>query len=797
MNLIEQLKKDMGGMCDPIRAIRFSFAAILVLILIFQAFGVGIASAESGQLSIIKTTNVQNTALGSSSGVNLNFSRFIYDATTFSYMSQFNYTMSVAINGNETAFWPFTFSGDVTASSFRGVARWVKADKRLIYDFPDDMKFTESTGFINLTFDDSNFENEWTAALAPKLCSATPVALNANTNPVTWTRINSLASCTPTTPATNLWNVTMLQKTYAEYDVQYNTQPVPPGNFFLFVNKKFQGTTTTTKINLTNGLQNYSGFPETAFNNDNISYIGVYNNGLFINMTDSAGSYSSAWINTTGAPAEIIPATIIDPNNNTLNGVGLVWGSNTYALGAIGNISWIKTTPIGSCDVIRVYNPSGSETDFTENPADTGFYKTLLDATGTWKAEYRRKSLCVGSETVLNTAYTDVNPENPSYIIINQSVPIGQLVNVTYKIGWIPSGNVFIKTFKADDQTVAENVYSVSTTQNTEITTQILFTASGLHYVRLCDPVLGCKAQTLTTAFFNGSEVTTNITQSNITMDKAAYSYGDHAQILTAVDNFNWSNKQISVVSYNWDYGISQHQQYVLEQVFSFDQYISDTTFAAPGTYSMRLVGTNSTGSYILSFWNFTLSDVDTEGYGLSLSNSTICVNQLVNIKVTVPSLSFLNISFDDATYNRDYIVNQSKIIPFRFTKLGTYYIVLHDTSMEAKRTLIVTTQACAVVTPTPTPLTPEKAQTDIANLLMNQFFWALILTVGFMIATAIEIRRRDASPIMPMAVVGFLSISGFTLIGWIPGWITFGVILISAVIFAWQRSKDMNTAGE
>jgi len=126
----------------------------------------------------------------------------------------------------------------------------------------------------------------------------------------------------------------------------------------------------------------------------------------------------------------------------------------------------------------------------------------------------------------------------------------------------------------------------------------------------------------------------------------------------------------------------------------------------------------------------------------------------------------------------------------------NTPYILSSDTVnvMNASGYLGIITQTPIGIN---TPIkTPDEVQTEMTALLTSSFFWALILTVGLMIAAGIE-TGKNMNPIIPMVVVGFLSICGFTLIGWIPAWITFSMILLLVVIFAWQRAKDMNTAGE
>lgn len=725
-----------------IRIFRWILACLIVFTSYAFIFGIGIASAEEGNITLT-VNNVSDYNFGaiSNSGLGVDFSKIMIDSSNYNQIESIfmNLTplfghVTYATNAKSTTF---TISA---CGSGGGIATYSKASNATAWYFTNPSTVTCSP--LQLTYASNIF-----ADITPGASWGANGAISS-INPVGITTTGGLGKPLTGSDGTACciqYLVNLDTNVINHYSVTYNST-----SQILFSTAISKSAYTTVNTNV--AIENITGSPTkypiqgdltNNYNNNNWAATNVYGGGIQLNMSISSGAFTIQQVNITNSGISPPPTP---PTVNPLTGVGIAWASSTYALGSIGNVSWIKTTPAFSCDIIRIYDDTDTEKDFLENPADTGFYKTFLGTTGQWKAEYRR-TLCVlgfglGSESVLEIAYTSVNPETPSYILINESVPIGQLVNTTYRIGWVPSGGVSIKTYKSSDVITPENVYIVSNTQDTDITTQIMITSPGLHYVKLCDSLLGCKAQTLTTAFYNGSTPTTNITLSNITMDKTAYSYGDHAQVQVSVDNYNWSNKLIGVYSYNWDYGITQHQQFILSQVQSYDQYISDTTFAASGNYSMRLVGENDTGSYILAFYNFTLAEVDAEGYGLSLSNTSLCVGDSANIMVTVPTASFLNISFDNAVYNKNFYINNSKIVPFKFTQLGTYYITLNSINMEAKRVIIISTNDCVV--PTPTVTVSSQTSLDLANLLSTNIFWALIMTVGLMIGVAVAISNRE-----------------------------------------------------
>jgi len=133
---------------------------------------------------------------------------------------------------------------------------------------------------------------------------------------------------------------------------------------------------------------------------------------------------------------------------------------------------------------------------------------------------------------------------------------------------------------------------------------------------------------------------------------------------------------------------------------------------------------------------------------------------------------------------------------PFVIKNPGNYEIFLRSSnSTDVKFTKVIEVKACDAVAST-TPTTQAKAQNDMALLLTSSFIWALIITVGLMIATGIEMKAQKADALIPMIAVGFLSLAAFTWLTWIPAVVFWSIVLLLAVIFGWQQAKRLNTAG-
>ncbi len=673
-----------------------------IMVLVVLNNSIQLASASTVVLANNSET-LSSDVVKTYTSSNVNGVGNIDESTLYFFNTGYDTISSIVINadGSGTNFWsggsastPFHCTAGATCT---GTASWSNSTLKFYWFFNPGMVVTSSP--ITIVYDTDIIGNGVGQARPGAGDSSTDTQPTSN-NPACF-KTASAASCYwgTTTPGTGIQYQSFVSSTYTfSYDIRYDN-----------ITQVFNGTIFKPAVKTSKtGIKNNSGVYysiEPSFNANSVSVANQLCDGLFFNITTSAGLNGALTFTTqAGACTSTIPPTPNNPCSNSLNGICMAWEFDNYELGNTGNLTWIKTSPFLATDTIRIFDTVNTEVATINNPSDTGFYKLNFGRTGTFKAEYRRKFL-LGVESVLNTALTTVNENQPSYILINQTVVVGQATNITFKYGFAP---VFPKVLIVNETTgdlttsaflgnCVSGGISCGISKNVEYQFPIIIPQSGLNRVILTDSFGGFAAQALTTAVFNGSTPTTLITQSNISMDKDFYAWGEDAVVKFAIDNTNYSNKQVFIDSYNWDFQIQKDMQYDLAQTGSFIQHISyppkeffPAPFAFSGLHSLRLVGRNDTGTYILAHFNFTISEVDGRGYGLNIISddlNNICSGDSVGIKVTVPTRSYLKIRSRTETL-QNYTINQSQTITYPFSLPGDYFIVLEEVNGDVVRSI-------------------------------------------------------------------------------------------------------------
>lgn len=160
-----------------------------------------------------------------------------------------------------------------------------------------------------------------------------------------------------------------------------------------------------------------------------------------------------------------------------------------------------------------------------------------------------------------------------------------------------------------------------------------------------------------------------------------------------------------------------------------------------------------------------------------------------------------------------DYIANPAAVLasagsisfsPSTFWPAGNYSAKLYElpsVTLLASDTFSVLNQSGTLTSatgnnPGQNPNQPI-AGTDIINLLQNNTFWALILTIGMMIGIGIMSASGGNNPAIPMIMAGFLGMAVTAFLGWMPLWIVFGTVLIVIVAFAWKYAGNSNTGSQ
>ena len=688
---------------------------------------IGITQAESGEIMITNSSSsIGYTYPLTPQASGISWTTFAFDSSDYNRITDYYITVtidnSLFLKTSNSTF--FTCTTGCSPVGVQGTASYNKLGKIITWDFPTNTIITGSTIVLSYEqniFDTNNFDTTGSTTGDNTLTSTTsPITLIGGDGKGIY-QLKSASSVVTMNAHVGL-------ATNETYVVSY---PMP-GKFAVSINKFgpvlvkniFESSTTTY-------------FTEASFNAiDFNSPVLTYADGLYINMTLESGLYAIALINSSGA---VIPTPTRTPTINPETGVGIVFDYSDYAIGDIANISWIRTTatPLTYTDYILLTYPDDTFDTLAVSPPDSGNVLALLDQPGTYKVSFVRGGL-FGDQTELDYDEATVGAETPSYIVAPAQVAIGKLFNVTYKIGWTLSqgSTAWIRTYHWDSALgqwePTYQSFSVSGVKDVQTNASILVTKQGDYMISLCDVLQGCKASTNTKALFNGSEVTTTIATSNITIDKTTYSYGETILVKTAVDNYNWSNKQVVVDYIDYGMGIAQNQQYIQSQIENFPLYISDLTFSGAGASALRLIGKNDTGDYTLAYVNFTLSATDSEGYGLTYTGNSSCVGNTISINAIVPAgeLANLSISSDDARFNKEYVINGSKIIKYTIKAPGTYYLVIRKDG-EARRMIIFNTASCqAAVTPGAIGGAAMQSKTD--ELLGTGMFITLVVLMLF-----------------------------------------------------------------
>lgn len=769
------------------RTTRFLIANLIVLLTISFVFHIGIASANDVGTVRIQGASVRsvytldtNRVIGSTPA---SWNVIYYDTASINHIVDFQLNLTntwTSVNSSNFSAFTITSGGSGTGQ----VAydnRFSNASLFAVYYFFDDNAIVTSSP-ITLTLDRNIFQGitliggELSYCAQGSLSSLKPIAVSS-----------SGAACPahPYQSAVGYNAVNVGTITNNTYNVSYFNNS---NSFVIDVTKE----NIATKIQLLDDFNNIY-FTEPVFSTNSTHFLNTSNRGLTINISTADGSRTIQLIN--HSPVFVAANT---PAENVQNGIGMVWEYDTYTIDTTGNLTWDKTTPALACDNIKIYDEVDTVRVTIPNPNNEGFYKIMLDRSGTWKAEYRRQTLCgLSVEEVLNTAYTNVPNPEASYLVINATTIAGRQENVTYRSGRIGPFNPYLAVLNIDG--IPEGKYSISGYAiNVEGTSPVVINTAGLHTIRICD-AFGCDPVVATTnTVFNTSIPTMNITISNITMDNTLYSFEDTAIITYAIDNFNFSNKAILITSYNWDYGVEQtrvsgfsNQTGSVQELLSF--FLGRYVYT--GQYSMRLVGRNDTGDYILAFWNFTISDLDAEGYMLKMSKNSLCLGESNTFKVLSPTTSTLNITLNtNGNIFNSYSINMNKTISYKPSAIGTYSVILYSPEWYVKRSFTFDVVAC--VTPTPTPGATQGAQQAkaMANMLMSNIFWSFIITAGLMIAIAWKTNHGMAT-----VAIGALSMTVFAGVGWFPLWAFFSILIICATLLAanWVRQQfDIGTSG-
>ena len=523
------------------------------------------------------------------------------------------------------------------------------------------------------------------------------------------------------------------------------------------------------------------------------------------------------WYNTTLADATgtfvapEIPETplVVDP----ITGVAIQFNTAEYALNDVANISWLRTinTPLFCTDYIRKTLPGdATKIELIKSPANSGFIKQSLGVVGVHGVTFERE--CPLQPTkILGSDTATVVSDAASNIFASSPQGAGIPFNVTYSFGYTPlvqgELNSIVIEKLTGDIWAQNTAHSLNQTivKGVEYNKTIVLGDVGKYKIKLFELSRGFVAYVIVDALaVDYIPAPLNITTSIITVDKVEYLSGDPLTIYYAIDNTNYSgyySKYISIIHASGTYPESKHVVLTKQQdIINYADGVLQTT--QKGLNYVQLRAKNATADILITNTSLNVSFIDDEGYGLDIVDPEICKNEFLIIKYATPGASTLRVDtvVDDGFPKKYYQVNitGSGSISLKLTQATDYHIIIYEGFVGniKKFSMAKATDCEAAATPTP-PQTSDQMQSSITNMLTSNIFWALIIIVGLMLAVAVETRSRGRDAIMPMAIVGFMGMSVFTMIGWMPAWILVSTLLIAVVTFAWSQAKNMNTGGQ
>lgn len=794
---------------------------IIIALLLFVLIS-GISAAESGTLTISAGSGISyNPATTNSAGETPVFTTFKIDSTDYNHITRLDLSGTTFTFGSNARSTPFTITSGGTGS---GTATYSKPDARITWFFSN----TTITGSplvlsysTNIFSDVTPTPGFWCYNTPGTPSSSVPVYVQTSLG----SGLTSGAGCAGTTTS----YIAQMQQIFSNnYAVNYTsvTEGVVAN---VSIDKSM--STVASKINISNSTANK--LSEPTFNTNSFSYSFLYDTGIAIRMSDSSGNTDFVIVNSTSYTGQgTTPTPTPTPTVNPETGKGIIWDKSNYTLGETGVLSWAIGDSLWNLfstqTVVIKKSDSGNVFVSVANiAAQTGSYQFLFSncganeiicGYGTYEGIIYTNLLGI-FETNREVATANVFPASSSYILINSSVPIKTNLSATIFIGQggVLFGNLKTQFLQEDGTYIDDRLWSTTLVTGTQNVT-VNFAKIGTYRLVVDDGGGGELASKLVSTFSNTIVPPYNISTSRIVLDKSLYNFDE---ILTGeyevdstnystgyptyIDVFNYDINSITGEFYGQGFGLLPNWADTSLQVGSVGIPIQDSA-PQPGfpgirfvsgnnTIRLRIYNISATSSSTLAFYNFTLSRLNSNGYSLEIVPNDITIGSSVKINYVIPSASNITIVWP-SNKETSYRVSNSSTITYKPTEVGTYYVYLKDSTgdIQVSRTLNV---RAAAPTPAVTPNTQEQSTRDIGNLLASNIFWAFVMITGMMVVTGIEVRKKGADALIPMLAVGILGLGAFTLVGWVPAWLLFAVILALIVSAAWLLVRNQNTAGD
>lgn len=622
---------------------------IYFLVVTFLFVNIPVAYAETGTLTIdAHTTNTYiDESGGGANGATFLWTKMFFDSSNYNNITDILITFeSDWVFAQDAKSTDFT----ITAGGTGGGTVTYNKNSKTAYFFFNTGKITSSPVTISY--------------VSPILNDITGVATTVQKNvgapgvndPVYFAGTDgTMSSCS------NVVNkgCSVQTNTFTAFSNNYN---VTYSNGLANVSIDKSPSTVNSKIEIRNNTD--QKFIETTFNTVSFSYAFLYDNGLILKMSDSAGDFDSVIVNSTGIPAQPGHAGT-NQTHLTKPASGAVVGFDkpSYFVGDNVNISWYFSDDTWN-DIysknLNIFMNGVHQGDPIDISTQSGYYIFQATSIGTLKAELDEVFFFVTINS-LNSSSVQILPPGNSWIALNKTVSYAKFpVNVTYHIGFsvtsYPPSSIEIQAISIETGNIVDSVFP-SIFPDGNINLGIVHPLpKGNYSIKLYDPVRNLYLDTkyLTMIVPEVSIPTQGITISNISTDKTLYFYNDFMTITFAVDDTNFSNYNYTLMGHVVALDkngivtkmiISPFQ----DQVGTFTTLVNiDKTqkceqklncWFETGNNSVNIVLMNSTAAVTIAYANFTVSSTTVDGYGLQLSTTTPTSNTQFTITTTVPTL--------------------------------------------------------------------------------------------------------------------------------------------------------------
>jgi hypothetical protein len=793
-----------------------SLKIMLIIIAIFALIFLSApANAETGTITVSKQTTPAGYVFTGASAGTPDFTHIYFDTSHYNTITEIFIQLPAGIN--------FTTPGRSTTCTITGGGSgtcsvgYNNISGTIIFYFSNPSIITSNP--FTVSYSENIFTDMFCSASCGINFAKSAASGIGSTKPV------GIGDATPgnvfyggTGPgSTNTYTVIVGSTVSNSYNITYGYSGIQL--FTTSINKS--GTNIVTKVL----IQNASGVPinypvqgDASFNNISYNATNVYGSGISLNMSISSGEFTAVVVNSTGSTIPPSPTPTPTPPpvpSNSTTGVAMSWDKSSYNIGEVGtlsvNVTGQVTPPLFGDFRVIIVNSTGQQAfyvwDSSGTYPQTGSFLFSFPSADTYTAKFISHSPFTGDNTLVELSVQAVSPV--SYIFAPSTVVTGSNISISYKFNPAPITGA-IEDVQTDSWGIGfPGIYfNIDLCPCDTSLHSLNYTINGVgkHTLRLWDTTnIKVVASTIVDVTSIGAPPPQNITYNYLALDGAQYSVGDVINGLYQISNTNWSSYGYFKASLISSGRIGMGSVTLTQQSGTFQIPVTGGAFGIfqSGPANVTILA----GSNVLSASNEMASAPvtilsDHGAYSISASPVNICKSQTETVKFTglggAGILQELYMTPAGTSKLNNYSFNQNGTRKFVYNdgtvknNGGIIYSIL-DTNGNFQVNTIVKYKSTDCTDPEITPppgatlppgATPPQTGTGQASalvtLITSNIFWALIITVGLMIAIAW--RTKDG---FPTGTIGVLVSGIFTFIGWLPAWIFFTMFVIGALFIA------------